>query len=75
MQREVIDGVPYWSDKERNVYYFDINADPKAILLGTKSAEGKLNLLPNWEQQLAESLSKFRGTVVGRSRKPQKPSV
>lgn len=71
MQREVIDGIPFWCDKEKNIYYYDINpAAPKTILLGIKSADGTAKLRDNWEQQLAETLTNFRADTAPRSRKP-----
>lgn len=73
MQREVIDGIPYWTDK-KNLYYYDVNPDaPKTLLLGTKTAEGEWKLIDNWEQQLAAPLAQFRADLVARSRKPQPP--
>jgi hypothetical protein len=70
MQREVIDGIPFWCDKE-NLYYYDVNASaPKTILLGTKAADGTAKLREGWEQHLAEILTKFRAEAAPRSRKP-----
>ena len=71
MQREVIDGIPYWCDKEKNLYYYDVNPTvSKTILLGTKSAEGGAVLRADWQQQLASTLDKFRAEAAPRSRKP-----
>ena len=70
MQREVVDGIPFWSDK-KNLYYYDVNPTaPKTIVLGTKSAEGTLKLNDNWEQQLTAALEQFHNDTVPRSRKP-----
>jgi len=70
MQREVIDGIPFWRDKE-NLYYYDVNSSAaKTILLGTKTADGAAKLCEGWEQQLAETLTKFRAEAAPRSRKP-----
>jgi hypothetical protein len=74
MQREVVGGIPFWSDKN-NLYYYDVDpATPKTILLGTKSPEGILTLNDNWEQQLAAALGQFRANTVARSRKPATPT-
>jgi hypothetical protein len=70
MQREVVDGIPFWTDK-KNLYYYDVDPKvPKTILLGAKSADGTLKLNDNWEQQLAAALVQFRADTVPRSRKP-----
>ncbi len=70
MQREVVDGIPFWSDK-KNLYYYDVNPTaPKTIILGTKSPEGTLKLNDGWEQQLAAALNQFHVDTVPRSRKP-----
>ena len=70
MQREVVDGIPFWTDK-KNLFYYDVDPlTPKTILLGTKSAEGTLKLNDGWEQQLAAALEQFRTNTVPRSRKP-----
>lgn len=70
MQREVVDGIPFWTDK-KNLFYYDVDpAGPKNILLGSKRADGTLQLNENWEQQLAAALEQFRVNTVPRSRKP-----
>ena len=69
MQREVVDGIPFWTDK-KNLYYYDVDPKaPKTILLGAKS-DGTLKLNDDWEQQLAAALIQFRADTVPRSRKP-----
>ena len=71
MQREVIDGIPFWCDKENNLYYYDVNTTaPKTILLGTKTATNTANLRDDWEQHLAAILAKYRTEAVPRTRKP-----
>jgi hypothetical protein len=72
MQREVVDGIPFWTDK-KSLFYYDVDPTvPKTILLGTKSAEGTLKLNDGWEQQLTAALEQFRANTVPRSRKPAK---
>jgi hypothetical protein len=70
MQREVVDGIPFWTDK-KSLFYYDVDpTGPKTILLGTKSPEGTLKLNDGWEQHLAGALEQFRLNTVPRSRKP-----
>ena len=71
MQREVIDGIPFWCDKDKNLYYYDVNpAAPKTILLGSKAADGTAKLHDNWEHKLSDTLNQYRAAVSPRSRKP-----
>lgn len=69
MQREVINGVPYWCDKENRIYYynaFSTAADSSKICLGTKD-----KLRDDWQAVLANSLREYRENNKSRSRKPQ----
>ena len=69
MQREVIDGIPFWCDKENKLYYYDVNL-PKTLFLGTKSPEGTAKLHEDWQQFLASTLNQYRLDAVARNRKP-----
>jgi hypothetical protein len=69
MQREVIDGVPYLVSKEGNVFYYAFTPESTHILIGTRSADGKLCLFDNWKQLLASQLLTYRTELTGRSRK------
>ena len=68
MQREVIDGIPFLTDKEGKLYYYD-TSQPKPPFLGTKAADGTATLIPNWKETLADSLTKFRTEATTRNRK------
>jgi hypothetical protein len=70
MQREILDGVPFWSDKDNKLYYYDTTPAATKVCIGNKSADGLLQLLPNYEQILAPLLASYRSTIAGRSRKP-----
>jgi hypothetical protein len=72
MQREIIDGIPFWSNKDGKLFYYNAVAgsDPKAIELGTKTADGRLMLRSDWLTILEPVLSTYRSTLAMRSRKP-----
>ena len=72
MQREIIDGIPFWSTKDGKLFYYNTTpgADPKAIELGTKTADGRLHLRADWTTVLAPVLTAYRAGLASRSRKP-----
>ncbi len=72
MQREIIDGIPFWSNKDGKLFYYNTapGADPKAIELGTKTADGRLQLRADWTTVLAPVLAAYRTGLTSRSRKP-----
>ena len=64
----MIDGIPFWCDKDKNLYYYDVNpAAPKTILLGSKAADGTAKLHDNWEHKLSDTPQ----SVPSRSQSPQ----
>jgi hypothetical protein len=69
MQREVIDGIPFFIDKENKLYYYDPKQS-SPLFLGTKTADGNAELIPNWKFVLHDFLVKFRTDTLSRSRKP-----
>jgi hypothetical protein len=72
MQREIIDGIPFWSNKDGKLFYYNTaqGSDPKAIEIGTKTADGRLSLRADWLTVLAPILSAYRTSLNSRSRKP-----
>ena len=68
MQRDVIDGIPYWCDKEGRIYYYapgSTATDSPKICLGTRD-----KLADNWEQLLAPVVEQYRLSLKPRDRKP-----
>jgi hypothetical protein len=72
MQREILDGIPFWTDKDGNFYYYDASAGaiPKALKLGTKAADGSIKFVDNYRELLDPSLAAYRASLSTRSRKP-----
>ena len=69
MQREVLDGVPFWCDKENKVYAYDTVHPP--LYLGTKTAAGGVTLIPGWREAYSQRLSTWRAELKPRGRKPK----
>ncbi len=71
MQREVINGIPFFCDKANKLYIFDPHAAPgtPSFQVGTKTADG-YQLNEGWEQKFQERLSTWRTELKPRSRKP-----
>lgn len=69
MQREVLDGVPFWCDKENRVYAYDTVQPP--LHLGTKTATGGVVLISGWREAYSQRLATWRAELKSRSRKPK----
>lgn len=69
MQREVLDGVPFWCDKENKVYAYDTVQPP--LFLGTKTATGGVALIAGWRDAYSQRLSTWRTELKPRGRKPK----
>ncbi len=72
MQREIIDGIPFWSNKDGKLFYYNCapGTDPKAVEIGAKTSDGRLSLRADWATLLAPILSGYRASLASRSRKP-----
>ncbi len=68
MQRQIIQGVPYFTDKSNKVYTWDLEADP--ILIGTYNGDTKtVTFTENHLAKLTDRLKVWRLSQVGRPRK------
>ncbi len=68
MQRQIIQGVPYFTDKSNKVYTWDLESEP--ILIGTYNAESNsVTFTENHLTKLADRLKVWRANQVGRPRK------
>ena len=72
MQKEVIEGVPYWKDKSNNIYCFE--PDKKnLIVLGTYNPEkDTIALKDNWKELYQSKLDDYRKNLKNRERKENK---
>ena len=70
MQKEILEGVPYWKDKSNILYSFE--PDKKNLIsLGLFDNE-KLILKANWEELYSPKLIAYRNNLVTRDRKENK---
>ena len=69
MQREVLNGIPFWCDKENKVYAYDTIQPP--LYLGKKTAAGGVDLIPTWREAYNQRLTSWRSDLKPRGRKPK----
>ena len=72
MQKEVINGIPYWRDKNNNIYSFEIDKK-NLIQLGSFNQETQtLKLKDNWKELYQPKLEDYRNNLKNRERKENK---
>jgi hypothetical protein len=68
MQRQIIQGIPYFVDKKNNLYTWDLEAEPQ--LIGTYNAESNsVTFAENHLSKLTDRLQAWRAAQVSRPRK------
>ena len=74
MQKELVQGVPFWRDKSNNLYSFEI--DKKNLLtLGTFNPTTESYILKNnWKNLYESRLNDYRKNLNKRERKENKES-
>jgi len=71
MQKEIVQGVPFWKDKSNNLYTFE--PDKKNLLLiGTYNTNETYTLKDNWQALYSERLDNYRKNMIKRERKENK---
>lgn len=72
MQKEVIEGIPFWKDKSNNLYNFE--SDKKNLFqIGTYNSETQTYILKdNWRDLYSEKLDNYRKNLSERDRKENK---
>jgi len=70
MQKEVLEGVPYWKDKSDILYTFEL--DKKNLIAIGSYKEGKVVLKDNWKDLYSSKLESFRENLQNRERKENK---
>ena len=72
MQKEIIQGIPYWKDKSNNIYSFE--PDKKnCIAIGTYDPTTDTCILKdNWQEIYEPKLKQYRENLNTRSRKENK---
>jgi len=70
MQKEIVQGIPYWKDKSNNLYSFE--PDKKNLInLGTFDKE-VATLKEGWQALYKERLDNYRKNLNKRERKENK---
>jgi hypothetical protein len=72
MQKEIVQGVPFWKDKSNNLYSFE--PDKKnTVQIGTfNSVTETYTLKDNWQALYSEKLDNYRKNLIKRERKENK---
>ena len=72
MQKEIVQGIPFWRDKSNNLYTFE--TDKKhAILIGTyNTASETYSLKEDWVKIYQSKLEDHRKNLIKRDRKENK---
>jgi hypothetical protein len=72
MQKEIVEGLPFWKDKSNILYSFE--PDKKnLIVLGTYNSEtNTITLKDNWKQLYQQKLDDYRKNLKKRERKENK---
>ena len=72
MQKEIVQGVPYWKDKSNNLYSFEIDKK-NLIQLGSFDQESQtIRLKEGWKDIYQTKLEEYRNTLKNRERKENK---
>ena len=72
MQKEIVQGIPFWKDKSHNLYSFE--PDKKNLLqIGTYNTSTETyTLKDNWQELYKERLDNYRKNLIKRDRKENK---
>jgi len=72
MQKEIVQGVPFWKDKSNNLYSFELDKK-NLIQLGSFHQESQtLRLKEDWKDIYQSKLEEYRNTLKNRERKENK---
>lgn len=75
MQKEIVQGIPFWKDKNNNLYSYKVEKK-NLIQLGTfDSNKQTFTLNSNWKELYSSELSEYRSNLKNRERKENKVSV
>ena len=75
MQKEIVQGVPFWKDKHNNLHSFEL--DKKNLIhLGSFDQETqRIKLKDNWKELYRPKLLEYRDSLKNRERKENKVLV
>lgn len=75
MQKEIVQGIPFWRDKNNNLYSFEIDKKNLIQLGKFDPATETYILSDNWKELYSSKLSEFRTNLKNRDRKENKQQV
>ena len=75
MQKEIVQGIPFWKDKNNNLYSYKVDKK-NLIQLGTfDSTNQTFTLNANWKEVYSSDLSEYRVNLKNRDRKENKLTI
>jgi len=75
MQKEIIQGIPFWRDKNNNLYTFEVDKK-NLIQIGKFDPETPTYILcDNWKELYSSKLNEYRTNLKNRDRKENKLQV
>jgi hypothetical protein len=72
MQKEIVQGVPFWKDKSNNLYSFEPDKKNLIAIATYNSDKETYTLKDNWETLYSERLDNYRKNLIKRERKENK---
>ena len=75
MQKEIVQGIPFWKDKNNNLFSYKVDKK-NLIQLGTFDPNTQTyTLSANWKELYSSELSEYRANLKNRDRKENKLTV
>ena len=72
MQKEIVQGIPFWKDKSNNLYSFELDKK-NLIQLGSFDQETQTyRLKDEWKEIYRVKLEEYRASLKNRERKENK---
>jgi hypothetical protein len=72
MQKEIVQGVPFWKDKNNNLFSFELDKK-NLIQLGSFNPETEtFTLKDSWQADYKTKLEEYRSLLKNRERKENK---
>lgn len=72
MQKEIVQGVPFWKDKSNNLYSFEPDKKNLIAIATFNPTTETYTLKDNWQALCKEKLDNYRKNLIKRDRKENK---
>ena len=72
MQKEIVQGIPFWRDKSNNLYSFEPDKKNLIAIATFNHTTETYTLKDNWQELYSEKLDSYRKNLIKRDRKENK---